>query len=365
MRFDVRPPQFWQRNGHAPWLIWALMLALSAVFVAVLEAAYLPAALLLGPMIAAIIMAAQGREVRIPSRTFFFSQGVVGCMIASNIPSSVMGELLKDWPLFLLGVFSAILLAGLLGWLLTRWRVLPGTTAIWGLSPGAATAMTLLAEAYGADMRLVAFMQYLRVVCVAIVASVIARIWASTDSVMPDIIWFPPMDWLSFAQTLAVAGGGAILGRCLKIPAGSLLLPLAIGIVLSQCGLLTIALPMWFLAICYAFVGWSIGLRFTREVLVHAFRALPRVLASIVTLIASCGCFALILIVFAGVDPLTAYLATSPGGADSVAIIAASSNVDMPFVMAMQTVRLVLVLMTSPSLARFIANRVLPRTAGT
>ena len=31
----------------------------------------------------------------------------------------------------------------------------------------------------------------------------------------------------------------------------------------------------------------------------------------------------------AGIDPLTAYLATTPGGSDAVAIIAASSEMDL------------------------------------
>ena len=65
----------------------------------------------------------------------------------------------------------------------------------------------------------------------------------------------------------------------------------------------------------------------------------------------------LVLVHAAGIDPLTAYLATSPGGMDSVAIIAASSNVDMSFVMALQAVRLVIVLLVGPPLARFIAQR--------
>jgi membrane AbrB-like protein len=62
----------------------------------------------------------------------------------------------------------------------------------------------------------------------------------------------------------------------------------------------------------------------------------------------------------AGVDPLTAYLATSPGGADSVAIIAASSKVDVPFVMAMQTSRLLAVIFLAPIITRYIAA--LPRS---
>src|SRR5207237_1146383 len=81
-----------------------------------------------------------------------------------------------------------------LGWLLNRRRVLPGTTAIWGLSPGAATAMMVLAEAHGGDPRLVAFMQYLRVICVASLASLIARFWiGSTGSIRSDQVDFPAL----------------------------------------------------------------------------------------------------------------------------------------------------------------------------
>lgn len=39
--------------------------------------------------------------------------------------------------------------------------------------------MTPMAEAFGADVRLVAFMQYLRVVLVRVVASIVSRIWVT------------------------------------------------------------------------------------------------------------------------------------------------------------------------------------------
>ncbi|MGO8330314.1 AbrB family transcriptional regulator, partial [Rhizobium ruizarguesonis] len=80
------------------------------------------------------------------------------------------------------------------------------------------------------------------------------------------------------------------------------------------------------LAVAYALVGWSIGLRFTRSILKHVSRALPRVSACIVLLMALCGCMALALHFFAGIDPLTAYLATSPGGADSIAMTKGTST---------------------------------------
>ncbi len=57
----------------------------------------------------------------------------------------------------------------------------------------------------------------------------------------------------------------------------------------------------------------------------------------------------------AHVDALTAYLATSPGGLDSVAIIAASAaRVNVPFVLAFQSVRLVLVIALSPTITRLV-----------
>ena len=101
-----------------------------------------------------------------------------------------------------------------------------------------------------------------------------------------------------------------------------------VGRLLSASHLLAITLPPWLLAICYALVGWSIGLRFTRGIVLHAAKQLPKIFASIFTLIAMCGGLGFALHEAAGTDPLTAYLATSPGGADAVAIIAASSPVE-------------------------------------
>jgi uncharacterized protein len=150
----------------------------------------------------------------------------------------------------------------------------------------------------------------------------------------------------------------ATAGMLLRMPAGALLLPMIGGAVLEAAGLVTIVLPPWLLALSYAFLGWSIGLGFTREILAHASLAFPQVLLATLALIAICGLLALVLVKAAGIDPLTAYLATTPGGMDAVAIISASSNVDVAFVMALQAARFLIVLAVGPPLARFIAQRV-------
>ena len=78
------------------------------------------------------------------------------------------------------------------------------------------------------------------------------------------------MAWRDFAATLLVAGVSGAIGVALRIPAGALLLPMVAGAALEGAGLVTIVLPPWLLALSYAFLGWSIGLGFTREILMHA-----------------------------------------------------------------------------------------------
>ena len=341
----------------APPAQWALLLAGSAVAAIALEWLALPAALLLGPMVAGIALRTSGGELRVARPLYYAAQAVLGCLIARAITPSIIAAFLKDGPLFLAAIAAVIAASSALGWLMSRWSVLPGSTAIWGTSPGAASAMMIMAEAYGADAQTVALMQYLRVVFVATAASLIARFWLGGSGAAHPVAWLAAIHWPAFAETLALAACGALAGRLLRLPAGALLTPLVVGALLHVFGLIEIELPQALLAIAYALIGWSIGLGFTRGILLHAWRALPQIVLSILVLIAFCWGLALLLTAAVGADPLTAYLATSPGGMDTVAIIASSSNVDVSFVMAMQTARFVMVLLLGPALARYLAGR--------
>jgi len=354
---DPRAPGLLE--GLSPVQQWGLLLAGSALLAALLEIVGLPAALLLGPMIAGIVLAANGGHIRLPRLPAQAAQAVVGCMVARAITGDIVLAFLKDWPLFL-GVVLAIVAAGsLLGWAIGRYEILPGNVAVWGMSPGAASAMMVLAGAFGADARLVAFMQYVRVVCVAGLASLVAWVWVGPAvAAAQQIAWFPAVAWLDFAATLAVVATGVAVGTWLRMPAGALLVPMVGGALFQATGVAHLTLPPWLLVIAYAFLGWSVGLGFTRAILAHARRALPQVLLATFAMIAVSGGLAVVLVRAADIDPLTAYLATSPGGMDTVAIIAASSAADVSFVMALQVVRLVIVIFAGPPLARFIAQRV-------
>ncbi|WP_152032945.1 AbrB family transcriptional regulator [Gallaecimonas mangrovi] len=336
--------------------LWAMLLLFSALFFVPLNLLHLPAALLLGPMMGGIVMGVRGHKLTIPRPIYSIAQSLIGLMVAAAISMNLLHSLLADAWLYIGIIVGVLAVSSTLGWMLCKGPWLPGTTGLWGIYPGAASAMVMMAEnTNDADVRLVALMQYLRVLLVAVTASMVAHLATGIGHV-PVVHHHTAFNWQGLSITVAMALGFAFLGRVSRIPSGPLMLAMIIGAAIHLTVGYKPTLPHWLLAMAYATLGWHVGLGFTSQTLKTARRALVPILLSIVFLMSLCAGIGYILVRFLGIDPLTAYLATSPGGMDAVAIIAAGSNVDLPFVMAMQTLRFLLVLMFGPSLARYLAG---------
>jgi len=83
-----------------------LLLAGSLLLAALFALVHLPAALLLGPMIAGIILGSNGARLSLPRRAVFASQTIVGCLIARSITGDIVHAFLRDWPLLLATVLT-------------------------------------------------------------------------------------------------------------------------------------------------------------------------------------------------------------------------------------------------------------------
>ncbi len=329
---------------------WAGLLLLSLVATAVLALLAVPAALLLGPMFAGIAAAARGWDIGVSRWLAIAAQAVIGCLIAGNMAGALAPMLAEHWLLFALLTLATVGASGLLGYLLSRWGVVPGTVAIWGSMPGGATAMVLLAEANGADARLVAVMVYTRVVAVTLTASALSVLLGAqalpphgAAAVADGPVWLMPV--------VAIAGvAGAVL---LRWRSGTLIVTMALGAAAMLAGAPPVRVPMPLLVLAFATTGWRIGLSFTGEARATA----PRILLAALLLIGFCGGLAALLHFALGIDPLTAWLAASPGGLESVAVIASTLPVDSPFIMAAQTARFALVMLIGPALATALVRR--------
>src|SRR5215210_6664842 len=362
-------PHAWQdRDGRrctlgsiGPALQWAVVLCASLILALALDRLTVPASFLVGPMLIGMFCALGGATIRLPRSAFIAGQALIGCLIARAITSALLTSLLQSWPFMTAAVLGTIAASTLVGWLLVRFGSLPGSTAAWGTSAGAASAMVAMSQEFGADPLLVAMMQYLRVIFVVLTASLVAGLWLGPEHPVSGAVATASTrsgdtSVLSLIETLAIAATGAWIGLRLKIPAGGLLVPMAIAALLQGAGYVIVTLPKVLLLFGYGAIGLSIGLRFSRDLLRRTVRALPEMLAGAFALIGLCGISAWILVRVLHIDALTAYLATSPGGLDSVAIIAAGSNADVPFVLALQTFRLLVVVLIGPLVAKLLSR---------
>ncbi len=341
--------------------VWIALVAASAGVGFLLNKAGFPASFLIGPMLTAMVFAVRGARLYVPRPCLLCAQAIIGCLVARALDPSALHAITEDWAAILLVVLTTVVFSTFAGWMIARTRILPAATAAWGCSPGAATGMVAMSEEFGADPRLVAFMQFLRVTLVMITAMLVSRLLFGVIATAPApgaAVQAFTDQLPGFAATLAVAAGGGLAARLLPIPSGGFFVPLVFAAVLQGTGLITITLPPWLLIGAFSVVGLWVGLRFTRETVRYALRAMPAMLAGIIALILLCCLSAVMLVWLIGTDPLTAFLATTPGGLDAIAIIGVSSNADISFVLALQTVRLFVVIITGPILAKLICRLV-------
>src|SRR5262245_37084311 len=102
---------------------WFLLLAVSLLFAGCLRLAQLPAALLIGPMLAAILAGSNGATLRVWRPAFAGAQAFVGVLIAASLSPKIFSSLLAGWPLFLAAVLATVAASSFLGYLISRWKV--------------------------------------------------------------------------------------------------------------------------------------------------------------------------------------------------------------------------------------------------
>jgi membrane AbrB-like protein len=339
-------------------LYWLSLLGLSLGLAIALELIGAPAAFMLGAMIAGIGITARGWQLKLPPALNNIAQAIIGCLIGSSISFDLLPHSANAAWLFASITLVVFVISLGVGIVVSRIQVLPGTTGIWGSLPGAAPMMIILSEKHGADSRLVAFVQYTRVVMVAFVAALVIGLF-STDSVshVPSPAAYFSTSLESSAGPLLVVMVSLLLARVIPQASNIFLTAIALSFALGSSGLLSAHPPLWIQAIGFLLLGWSIGLRFSAEVRKAAASAFAKVFALLAVMIGLCMIPAAVLVIVFDIDPLTAYLATSPGGVDSIAIIASGSPVDMPFIIAAQMFRFITVLTLGPAITRYLAQR--------
>ena len=222
--------------------------------------------------------------------------------------------------------------------------------------PGTLVAVT---RELGGDERVVAVIQYLRVVLVTVsMPLVAAAVYGASGGAGAGAAADGGPWYTGLLLTVVCAAVGLPLARVLHVPAGGLLGPMTVALVLTLTGVAGAAAPPAALVeLAYAVIGWQAGVRFTRASLRVVAGLLPAAVALIAAVVAACAALGALLSWLTGVTPLEGYLATTPGGIYAVLATAISSGVDVAFVVAVQVLRVIVMLLVAPAIARWVSRR--------
>lgn len=334
---------------------WALLCASSCALAICLGRLGVPSAPLFAALVCAIAIALAGRSPGdIPRPAQYAAQGVLGAYIGTLMQAHTVAALGTRWPAALLIGLATLLLSVAAGALLGLHRDTDSITGSLALVAGGASGLVAIARELGGDETTVAVVQYLRVILVTVSLPVVAALYPHVAGASSALTSGPGRPWwfdLGFTAACVVAG--VVLGRLSHLPAGGLLGPLLISATASLTGVATGATVPWILvAAGYLVIGWQAGVGFTREALRSLARLLPWATILIIAIGAGCAALGFALSAMTGVPLLDGYLATTPGGIYAVLAVAASSNVDITFIVAAQLIRVMAMLFLAPAAAR-------------
>ena len=337
----------------------AAVVAAGVVAGLLLDLVHVPSAALFGGLLAGLVRAlAFPRRLEVPRVTMTAAQAVIGVTIGALVRLSTLRAIGENWLPVLLVTVGTLVLSLVAGQLLRLQRGITPVTAAFSTVAGGASGITAMARDLGADQRMVAVLQYLRVLLIVVLMPLAATtVFGASSGPGPTADDGP--GWpAGLLFTVVCAGAGAVLGRLSRIPVGALLGPMLLAAVVDLTGLSHGAeVPGLVENAAFLVIGLQVGVTFTRESLRTVGRALPLALAIIAGLVLGCAGLGALLASATGVGQLDAYLATTPGGLYAVLATATDSGADATFVLAVQVLRLFVMLLSAPLLARWLRRR--------
>jgi membrane AbrB-like protein len=349
-----------EANAHRARSAGATVLLLAVVMAGAqgLHVLGVPAAALFAGLLVGLLAAmARHVAVAVPWRLYALGQGVLGVVIGmvGTTAMSAPGSAVVAVPLVVLATMVLSLLAGRL---LARHRLVGVSTGLLGMVAGGSAAVISAADETGADARIVAVSQYLRVAAVALTAPVVAHLLAGsayTPAAVPSGEELSEQVF-SGVTVLAVAVAGITAGRRLRLPAAPLAGPLLLALGLAFAGLVPEAPPPPVMPqLAFGLVGAEIGLRFEPTALRALRSVLPLIVLLTIALSVGCAAIAISMSVLAGVPVVDAYLMTTPGGINAIVATAVSLHgVDVGLVTLAQIVRMLAMVCLMPAVVRFL-----------
>lgn len=317
----------------------------------------LPSPALFGGLLAGLVRAlVLPGQVVVPGAATTAGQAVIGVTMGSLVDLGTLRTVAANWLSVLLVTVATLALSLGAGLPLRLQRGVTPVTGAFSMIAGGASGIIVMARDLGADARMVAVLQYLRVLLIVVLMPVVAAVgYGASASGAPGTVQERPGWPVGLLFTAGCGAVGLVLGRLARVPVAALLGPMVAAAVVDLTGLGNGAeVPGPVQSAAFLAIGLQVGVSFTRASLRTIGRALPLALALILGLVVASAGLGVVLSAATGVSALDGYLATTPGGLYAVLATASDVGADVTFVLAVQVLRLFVLLLSAPLVARWL-----------
>ncbi|AUS13295.1 MULTISPECIES: AbrB family transcriptional regulator [Bacillus] len=301
-------------------------------------------------------------------RWLALGQMILGIELGQKLNLSVLSVLKDHW--FSVGVMLilSILLAMLSGYVLWRFSKTDMMTSFVGTAPGGLSAMPSIAQEVGANTAIVSLVQMMRVLLVVLsIPFLVIMIYtkqdsstsaaaglssATTDFRLAPVLWTVIL--------ILAAWGACKAAKCLKFPAPWLLGSM-LGVAIVHVGGAAVIghdMTAWWPSqanhVSQVFLGATIGSKMYKSMFAGVTRIIIVGFVSSVGLIAAMFLSAVIVSELTGISLITSVLAFAPGGIAEMATTSVTLHADSTFVVAVQVIRVILVIALLPPFYRLL-----------
>lgn len=330
------------------------------VIVALLGAAlclvlHTPLPWLIGPLLAVALVGMLGVSLKSPSVARALGQWTIGIALGLYFSPEVVREVVRLAPWVITAIVFAILLGAAGAAVLSRAMATDDATAFFSMAIGGASEMAVQAERHGGRVDRVAAAHSLRLMIVVVTVPFLFKA-LGIHGVDPETPVTHAFSWPGLAVLLAVTAASAAVMNRLDWPNGWMIGPLLTTAALTATDQHFSSLPTFVVNGGQLLIGMSLGSHFTAEF----FRAAPRFLVAVALitvgyLVVAAG-FGLLLAAGSGLRPMTAVIATTPGGIGEMALTARALDLGVAIVTAFHALRMVVVVLTVGPLFRLWAR---------
>ena len=220
----------------------------------------------------------------------------------------------------------------------------PKVDAYFASLPGGLVEAVILGEKEGADVRVLTAQHFIRVISVVIIVPLLFLLLTGevVGSAAGETFGIGTWAFQDIGMILAVAGIGLFLGRFFKIPAGHLMGPMLLSLVLSVTGVIAVDIPPWMLHAAQYGVGTALGSQFSGISRRMLQRGLTLGLISVAYMLVLAVCFAYLLTPFVPTNFTAMFISFAAGGLAEMSLIALSLNLSPVIVALHHLVRIFL-----------------------